>query len=230
MARSDPHLERSAPHLHVPARRVLLAAGITVAAALLELSGARFAGSLFLVADAVHLLAHLAIFAVLLLPPHAAHERREDLATCAILVIILAIAAGIGLESTRGLLEAAPAPRPAMLLLSLLGLSANLASAFFFRDPSRTHWSFRAALAHELSDASLTLIALVGAAAIALSGARWVDSRALSLSHSGSRPGRAGSCCAARARGEPPGGCDAALRRRTAGLWRACGSDATVVV
>jgi Co/Zn/Cd efflux system component len=68
-----------------------------------------------------------------------------------------------------------PAPRPSALLFSLCGLVANLVSAWLFRDPAREHWSFRAALAHELSDASLTIVGLLGAAAIAYFHFRWVD-------------------------------------------------------
>ena len=61
------------------------------------------------------------------------------------------------------------------MLLALLGLGANLATAYLFHDPARTRWSFRAALAHELADASVTIIALFGALAIALFAWRWVD-------------------------------------------------------
>jgi Co/Zn/Cd efflux system component len=50
-----------------------------------------------------------------------------------------------------------------------------VATAYLFADPARQRWSFRAALAHELADGSLTFVGLVGAGAIKLFGWRWVD-------------------------------------------------------
>jgi len=163
-------------HVHVTAGRVLAAAGITALAAGIELSASWASGSLFLVADAVHLVAHLGIFIVLLLPSRDPHEAREDIVTCLVLLLVIAIAGGITLNSVNDLLSTSrEAPRPAAMLFSLFGLAANLATAWLFRDPAQQRWSFRAALAHELSDASLTLAGLAGAGAIALFHFRWVD-------------------------------------------------------
>jgi cobalt-zinc-cadmium efflux system protein len=162
-------------HLHVGPGRVAMAACVTVLAAAVEISVARHAGSFFLVADAVHLLAHLAIFVVLLLPQSGRHAIREDVLSCAVLMIVLVIACVIGVESVRALRGSELAPRPAALLFSLFGLMANLITAALFREPAHERWSFRAALAHELSDASLTVVGLVGAVAIAWFHLRWVD-------------------------------------------------------
>ncbi len=154
----------------------MLAAGaVTTAAAAVELAGSSLAGSLFLSADAVHLLAHLVIFVVLLLPQRGRHAIREDVAICLVLTIALSIGLAIGVDSVLGLVDLRPAPRPRALLLSLFGLAANLLTAWLFRDPARERWSFRAALAHELSDASLTIAGLLGAVAIAQFQLRWVD-------------------------------------------------------
>ena len=142
-------------------------------------------GSLFLLADAVHLLAHFGIFLVLLLPTRSAHhDQREDIAACTVLSIVMAIGAGIAIESMRSLIRGHGAPSPRAMLVSILGLGANLCSAWLFRDPARERWSFRAALAHELADGALTVAGLVGAGAIALFHFRWVDG-ALSLSVAG---------------------------------------------
>ncbi len=163
------------PHVHVTARRVLAAIGVTASAALVETAVSRVAGSLFLVADALHLVAHLGIFVVLLLPARGRHAVREDVATCAVLALVIGIAAALAFRSASSLVIAGGPPRPEALLFSLLGLGANLTTAWLFRDPAQTRWSFRAALAHEISDASLTIVGLLGAAAIALFGFRWVD-------------------------------------------------------
>ena len=163
-------------HAHVSARTVLLAAALTLAAAGAELVGSWHSGSLFLTADAVHLVAHLGIFGILLIPAARSHERREDVAAIAVLGIIALIALGILADAAQRLESTTTeAPSPAFLLLAALGLGANLATAYLFHDPARTRWSFRAALAHELFDAAVTIVALFGAVAIALFGWRWVD-------------------------------------------------------
>ena len=155
----------------------MLAAGcITLLAAAVELVGSMRSGSLFLGADALHLVAHLGIFAVLLIPAARWHERGEDVAAIAVLAVVMLIAARIGLEAAGDLAAGTHAPPPpAFMLLTLLGLGANLTTAYLFAAPARTRWSFRAALAHELSDGALTVVALLGALAIALFGWRWVD-------------------------------------------------------
>jgi cobalt-zinc-cadmium efflux system protein len=162
------------PHVHVTAGRVLAATAVTGIAAAIEISASWASGSLFLTADAFHLLAHLGIFIVLLLPSRGPHEAREDIVTCLVLVLVIAIAGGIMFHSASDLFTKEP-PRPTAMLFSLFGLGANLATAWLFRDPAQERWSFRAALAHELSDASLTIAGLLGAGAIALFHFRWVD-------------------------------------------------------
>jgi cobalt-zinc-cadmium efflux system protein len=153
---------------------VLAAAAVTAIAAAIEISASWASGSLFLTADAFHLVAHLGIFIVLLLPARGPHEAREDAATCLVLVLVIAVAGGIAFHSASDLFTKAP-PQPAAMLVSLFGLGANLATAWLFRDPAQERWSFRAALAHELSDASLTVAGLLGAGAIALFHWRFVD-------------------------------------------------------
>ena len=61
------------------------------------------------------------------------------------------------------------------MLLSLLGLGANLTSAFLFADPAKTRWAFRAALAHELADGGFTAVALLGALTLKLFAWAWID-------------------------------------------------------
>ena len=163
-------------HKHVSARRVIVPLAVTLLAAGLEFAGSRRSGSLFLAADAAHLVAHLGIFFVLLVPSGGWHDRGEDFVTIAVLILVLLIAAEITWNSLEELsLTLQAPPKPSFMLLSLLGLGANLTTATFFKGPAEQHWSFRAALAHELSDAALTIGGLVGALVIALFGFHWVD-------------------------------------------------------
>lgn len=163
-------------HEPAPARRVVGALLVTLAAAALEFAAARSGGSLFLTADAIHLVAHTAIYAILLVPHPARHGRREDIATIAILIVVGLIGLSITLESAQAFLDGPQAvPSPGVMLFSLAGLAANLLAGYFFWNPARRDCSFSAALAHELSDASLTVAGLVGALVVHLWAVRWID-------------------------------------------------------
>ena len=121
-------------HPHVPARTVLLALVVTLLAAGIELAGARRSASLFLAADAVHLVAHLGIFLVLLIPTATWHERGEDFVTNAVLVLILLIALGIARPSVEQLSVALhEPPRPSFMLLSRFG--GKLDDRLYLQEP-----------------------------------------------------------------------------------------------
>ena len=152
------------------------AAAITILAGGIELWTSARSGSLFLLADAIHLLAHLGIFLVLLIPPGRLHGVSEDFGAVSVLGIVVAIAGWVVWISVDHLLHPPKElPNAAAMLVSLLGLAANTCSALLFRKPAATHFSFRAALAHELSDGGMTVAGLLGAACIALFGWHWVD-------------------------------------------------------
>jgi cobalt-zinc-cadmium efflux system protein len=168
-------------HVHVSPARVLLALTVTVFAAAVEWLGSARGNTLFLAADASHLLAHVGIFGVLLIPAARWHDRGEDLATIAVLGAVGLIALAIAGASLHRLAYPPNEPvEPSFMLLSLLGLAANLTTAYVFTDPARVRWSFRAALAHELADGGLTVAGLLGALVIRLFGWTWIDP-ALSL-------------------------------------------------
>ena len=174
-ASAEHHMHHHEDH-HASASAVLRAAMLTTIAAALEAWGAWRSGSLFLGADAVHLLAHLGIFGILVLPTTQARKVREDSVVVGLLAIVALVGLGIVTEATGRLsANADTAPPAASLLLSGLGLGANLATAYLFRPLARARWSFRAALAHEIADGSVTVAAFVGAVGIALYGWRWVD-------------------------------------------------------
>jgi cobalt-zinc-cadmium efflux system protein len=127
-------------------------------------------------ADDVHLVAHLAIFGVLLMRVDQGHEITEDRAIIAVLALIAAIAIGIDVGAARALV-AGPLepPEPGLMMVAVLGLGANMTTAWLFQRPAQSRWSFRAALAHELADGMITIAGLLGAFVIALRGWCWVD-------------------------------------------------------
>jgi cobalt-zinc-cadmium efflux system protein len=156
---------------------VLVALTVTVSAAAVELVGSARGHTLFLAADAHHLLAHVGIFCVLLVPTSGRwHDRGEDVAATVVLSVVGLIALGIAAVSVGALIRDRNHPvEPSFMLLSLVGLAANLTSALVLADPAKTRWSFRAALAHELADGGFTVAGLLGALAIRLCGWAWLD-------------------------------------------------------
>jgi cobalt-zinc-cadmium efflux system protein len=149
---------------------------ITLFAGGWELFAAWYGRSLFLLADAVHLLAHMGIYGALLIPRRAWNHRGERVGTSVVLLVVVGVACGIVWESASGLVKGHERAEPAAYLTSLLGLGANLVTAWMFRDPARRQLSFLAAFVHELSDGGVTVLALVGAGIMALTGWRWIDS------------------------------------------------------
>ena len=91
-----------------------LAAGITVLAGGIELVSSQASGSLFLLADAVHLLAHLGIFLVLLIPPGRLHGATASSEGDHRMAMTLAVAGSIASgETTVSGSEAAAVSYPA---------------------------------------------------------------------------------------------------------------------
>jgi Co/Zn/Cd efflux system component len=162
------HDVSSAPLVSAPAARhaVFAGAAITLLAGSIELAGALRGRSLFLTADAVHLMAHMGIYVSLVIPGEA-WGRRRDWGSIVVLLLVLLIAIGIVVASARDLFAGAETVEPLAMLLSLVGLAANLLTAWLFRRAARQTLSFRAAFVHELSDGSMTVVGLIGAGLIA---------------------------------------------------------------
>src|SRR5437899_12209232 len=108
-------------HAHISPRRVLIALTVTVLAAAVELVGSVRSNTLFLAADACHLLAHVGIFGVLLIPTGRWHDRGEDVAATIVLIIVALIAVGIAVASVQNLTsQHTEPPEPSFMLLSPL--------------------------------------------------------------------------------------------------------------
>ena len=155
-------------------RAVFIGATVTLLAGSIELGGALRGRSLFLMADAIHLMAHMGIYVALVIPGEVWGRRREG-GTILVLLIVLLIAIGIVIASVNDLLRGAEKVEPLAMLLSLVGLAANLLTAWLFRRAARQTLSFRVAFIHELSDGSMTVVGLVGAGLIAWRGWSFVD-------------------------------------------------------
>ena len=177
-----------------------LAACITVLAGGVELFSSHASGSLFLLADAVHLLAHLGIFLVLLIPPGRLHGASEDLGAVAVLLIIMAIAGWLLWLSVDRLLRPPEGCRPRRDADRPRRADSEhlLGAALPQSRPRPTSPSARRSRT-SCSDGAMTLGGLAGAGCIAVFRWRRVDPTLGLVIRAGSASGR----CVARAPGGP---------------------------
>ncbi len=182
------------PHAHGPhagERRLAIAFAITAVFAAVEVAGGLLAGSLALLADAVHMLVDcLALglaWAGIRIARRPADSRRsygyrrvEVLAAWINGVVLCGVVAWVAVEAVARLFEpVAILPLP-MLAVALAGLGANLAAYAVLRRGGRAQINMRAAMLHVLSDILGSAAVIVGAAAIMLTGWAAIDP-ALSL-------------------------------------------------
>jgi cobalt-zinc-cadmium efflux system protein len=164
-------------------RRLSIAFGITAAVMLVELVGGWLAGSLALLADAGHMLADAAALAVALLAARIAQRpataqrsfgfmRLEILAALVNGAVLIAIAAGIGIEAWRRLRTPGGTPVDAELLLGVasVGLLANVAAVAVLHRGHQHSLNQRGAYLHVLNDLLGSIGALAAGVIILLTG------------------------------------------------------------
>lgn len=184
----EAHCTYRAP-LNVDSRRRLsLAFGITAAVMLVELVGGWLAGSLALLADAGHMLADAAALALALLAARIAQRpatarrsfgfmRLEIFAALVNGALLIAIAAGIGLEAVRRLRTPAPVDGALLLGVAGVGLLANVAAVTVLHRGHQHSLNQRGAYLHVLNDLLGSIGALAAGAIILLTG--WLAADAL---------------------------------------------------
>jgi cobalt-zinc-cadmium efflux system protein len=165
---------------------------ITVGVLLVEAIGGVLTGSIALIADAGHMLTDagalaIALFAARLAtrPPDSrrsyGYGRAEVLGALANGFLLGGVSVGIVLEAIDrlrfpGEVEAGP-----MLAIAIVGLLANLASAWILSRSDRDNINVRAALAHVLGDALGSVAAILAACSILLFGLPAADAVAALL-------------------------------------------------
>jgi cobalt-zinc-cadmium efflux system protein len=175
-------------HHHAGSRRALAAAlALSAAVLVVEVAGALWTGSLALAADAGHMFADvgglgLALFAswIAARPPTPAktygYHRVEILAALVNSLVLMALAAVILYEAYRRLAEPRAVPAGPLLAIGLLGLGANLASAWFLRRAAADSLNVRAAYLEVLGDALSSVGVLLAAVVIMATGWMAIDS------------------------------------------------------
>ena len=176
-------------HGRVESRRALaIALALTVSYTLVEVVGGVLAGSLALLADAVHMLSDnialaLALVAVWLAAKPATSERTygykraEVLAALANGVLLVALAIWIFVEAFMRLRDPGDPLGGWMLVIALIGLAVNVAAGVVLSRARRSSLNVEAAFRHVFAD--LLGSVGVGVAAIVIITTGWVQADAV---------------------------------------------------
>lgn len=161
-------------------RRLFWSVILNVAITASEVVGGLLAGSLALLADALHNLSDVVALALALLarrvgrrPPSASHtyglKRVEVLSALVNALALFAITGFIAREALLRLLNPQPVKAGLMLGVALVALGANLASVFLLRGHGAEDLNMKSAFLHLLQDALASLAVVLAAL---LSGTR----------------------------------------------------------
>lgn len=168
------HEHHDHDHSSTPLRVLLIALSITGTVFFAELIGGWLAGSMALMADAMHMLSDaagliIAVIAVLIGRRQASaqatygYRRVEVLAALANAVMVLAISVWIVVEAVRRLQSPAEVQGEAMLIIAMIGLVANALSAWVLHRHRESSINVEGAFLHVLVD-------LLGSVAVIVAG------------------------------------------------------------
>lgn len=158
-------------------RRMIIALAICAGACAAELVGGALTHSLALTADGVHSLAHVGALLVALWGALATRDEPDAPSETAAInaLVVLALSAVLGVESLVSLGGAEPVLYGPAILLTLVGLGANVATMAALGRGHPEDVNHAAALLHMLGDAAVAVLALIGLGCGALFGWAWAD-------------------------------------------------------
>jgi cobalt-zinc-cadmium efflux system protein len=167
--------------------RLLLAAVVTAGFLAIEATTAVVTGSLTLLSDAGHmvtdlaglLLAYVAVTVGVRARSRADRTyglyRVETLAALANALLLFGVAGYVAIQAVSRLREPQGVPPGPMLAVAALGLAVNIGAYLLLRDGAQASLAVRAAATEVFADAIGSAGVLVAGAAIAITGASWVD-------------------------------------------------------
>ena len=176
-------------HHHVPTDMGrAFAIGVTLNAAfvLIEVGAGFWSGSMALLADAGHnlsdVLALLMAWGATVLARRAPTSRRTYglrkgtiLASLGNAVFLLLAIGGIVSESIHRLTQPGAVATTAVMITAGVGILINGGTALLFMRGSQDDINVRGAFLHMASDAVISLVVVIGAGIIALTGLQWID-------------------------------------------------------
>ena len=179
--------------VHRPAQRRALVwcLGITLVSTVGEAVGGWLTGSLMLLSDAVHMFSHSVALSVSYVaivmanrPPTARSHfglfRAEILASLFNALGLFALTGWIVYESIERLQSPVQVAGPAMVVVAILGLLVNVATAWILGRSGAEDLNTRSALLHMLGDLFSSVVIVVGGVLLIQTGWIWIDP-ALSL-------------------------------------------------
>ena len=178
------------------ARKTRIVVGLSAVMMAIEIAAGLMFHSMALLADGLHMATHAGSMLISAAAYLYAHRHIDDprfslgtgkfghLSAFASAVVLASTAVAIAIESIHRLMQPSPIAFDQALPVAALGLVVNLVSAWFLRDEhaheeghdhGKHDLNLRAAYAHVVSDAALSVLAIVGLLAGRHLGWLWLD-------------------------------------------------------
>jgi cobalt-zinc-cadmium efflux system protein len=184
----DSHHDEGHKHNYKNVERKRLAATIILTAVVMvvEVIGGILSHSLALLSDSGHMFTHafallVSYFAILFASRKATTEksfgfyRIEILAALFNGIFLIAVSAFIFWEAARRILNPKPVNVIEMLIISVIGLAANVVSAFILSGASKKSINVRSAFLHMVGDTLSSVAIIIGAIIIYYTGFYMID-------------------------------------------------------
>lgn len=165
-------------------RRLLIALALNLGIVVAEVAGGVISGSLALLADAAHNLADAGAILVAYIAWRISrrkadprrtfgYARAETVGAVINLTVLLVIGVFLGAEAIGRLLDPQPIQGEIMLIVGAIAMVEDIAAAWVLRKESGAN--VRSAFLHMIADALATLGVILGALAVMIWDATWVD-------------------------------------------------------
>jgi cobalt-zinc-cadmium efflux system protein len=166
--------------------RLIISAGLNFATTVAQVIGGILSGSLSLISDALHNLSDTAallisFFAVRLTKRKNTeaqtfgYKRAEILAALFNACVLVVVSVFLFKEAFLRFMHPRPVNSMLMLSVASLGLIANIVSVFLLKGHAHKDLNIRAAYVHLFSDFLSSIAVIIGACAIFISKAYWID-------------------------------------------------------
>ncbi len=166
--------------------KISWAVGINMVLTVAQLIGGIFAGSLALIADAIHNFSDAgALFLALIarkIARRAPDDKRtygykkvETLAAFTNFLLLILIALWLAVEAVMRFFDPQPVIGQAMFILAGIALVIDIGTALLIRKEAKTNQNMRAAYLHNIADAVSSVGVMVAGLAIVEFGWTWVD-------------------------------------------------------
>lgn len=171
----------------VEKRKLKQAIAVTAIVMVAEIIGGFLTNSMALISDAGHMFTHsfallISLGAILYANRPACHHRTygfyriEILAALFNSLFLFGVTGWIMVESIRRIISSAPILTLQMLIIAIVGLIANLISAWLLHGASESDLNLRSAFLHMLADTVSSVIIIIGAVIIHFTGWNFIDS------------------------------------------------------